>query len=96
MAVDADDQWQDVTGHRKAMTGQTADRRMKPGHSSRRRRDNRASTNKIPKSRQRATVIDSTPLMVADFTLRKQIEWLTENMGVRDDFKDVAQKIWFR
>lgn len=39
---------------------------------------------------------DSTPMMVADFVFRKQIDWLVENTGVRNDFKDVALKIWFR
>ena len=88
-AMTADDQWQDITGHR---TAPPKARRKTPRRPPRKRTLNRNSRSK----QSAAAAADSTPMMVADFTFRKQVEWLMENTGVCDDFQDVAQKIWFR
>ena len=82
----ADDQWQNITRRR---TVQNKKKRRR-----RRRSVPRRVVFRKPLPRDRRE--DSTPMMVADFVFRKQIEWLVDNTGVRDDFKDVAHKIWFR
>ena len=87
-AMTGDDQWQDITGHR---TAPPKARRHKP-----RRLPRKRVSGKTWRTKENSATADSTPMMVADFTFRKQIEWLMENAGVCDNFKDVAQNIWFR
>ena len=85
---DQEHEWHDTTRHRTNTRQQNNKRRRRIRRGPRR--------NVFRKLSPRHRNDDSTPTMVADFVFRKQIEWLVENTGVRDDFKDVAQKIWFR
>ena len=84
----ADDQWQNIT-RRRANTAQAKD-----GHRTQRRPIHRRLAFRKPSLKDRNE--DSTPTMVADFVFRKQVEWLVDNAGVSDNYKSVAQSIWFR
>ena len=80
----ADDQWQNITRRR------TNAAILKEGRKERRRplRRRLIFRKSLPTDRNE----DSTPMMVADFVFRKQIEWLVENTGVRDDFKNGLER----
>ena len=80
----ADDQWQNITRRR------TNAAKLKEGRKERRRplRRRLVFRKSLPTDRNE----DSTPMMVADFVFRKQIEWLVENTGVRDDFKNGLER----